>query len=67
LVTQFYNDNAKELVQLAPLIMSQSQSQSQRFFAEANIALPRLSSDNSTVDDLFEAMVMQRGWLKEMQ
>jgi hypothetical protein len=63
LVTQFYNDNAKELVQLAPLIMSQSQ----RFFAEANIALPRLSLDNSSVNDLFEAMVMQRGWLKEMQ
>ncbi|MBA6352496.1 class I SAM-dependent methyltransferase [Colwellia sp. BRX9-1] len=41
--------------------------QSQRFFAEANIALPGLSSDNSSVDDLFEALVMQRGRLKEMQ
>jgi SAM-dependent methyltransferase len=39
----------------------------QRFFAEANIALPGLSSDNSSVDDLFEALVMQRGRLKEMQ
>jgi len=38
-----------------------------RFFAEANIALPGLSSDNSSVDDLFEALVMQRGRLKEMQ
>lgn len=45
----------------------QSQSQSKRFFAEANIALPGLSSDNSSVDDLFEALVMQRGRLKEMQ
>jgi hypothetical protein len=39
----------------------------QRFFAEANIALPGLSSDNSSIDDLFEALVMQRGRLKEMQ
>ena len=38
-----------------------------RFFTEANIALPGLSSDNSSVDDLFEALVMQRGRLKEMQ
>lgn len=41
--------------------------QSQRFFAEANIALPGLSSDNSSIDDLFEALVMQRGRLKELQ
>ncbi|MFT6835498.1 MAG: hypothetical protein ACJA0H_001538, partial [Francisellaceae bacterium] len=47
----------------APLIISQSQ----RFFAEANIALPGLSSDNASVDDLFEALVMQRGRLKDMQ
>jgi hypothetical protein len=46
-----------------PLIISQRQ----RFFAEANIALPGLSSDNASVDDLFEALVMQRGRLKEMQ
>jgi hypothetical protein len=39
----------------------------QRFFAEANIALPGLSSDNSSIDDLFEALGMQRGRLKEMQ
>jgi SAM-dependent methyltransferase len=39
----------------------------QRFFAEANIALPGLNSDNSSVDDLFEALMMQRGRLKEMQ
>jgi hypothetical protein len=43
------------------------QSQSQRFFAEANIALPGLNSDNSSVADLFDALVMQRGRLKEMQ
>jgi 2-polyprenyl-3-methyl-5-hydroxy-6-metoxy-1,4-benzoquinol methylase len=42
-------------------------SQRQRFFAEANIALPGLNSDNSSVDDLFEALVVQRGRLKEMQ
>ena len=39
----------------------------QRFFAEANIALPGLNSDNSSTDDLFEALVVQRSRLKEMQ
>jgi hypothetical protein len=47
----------------APLTISQRQ----RFFAEANIALPGLSSDNASVDDLFEALVLQRGRLKDMQ
>jgi hypothetical protein len=42
-------------------------SQRQRFFAEANIALPGLRSDNASVDDLFEALVLQRERLKEMQ
>jgi len=41
--------------------------QRKRFFAEANIALPGLNSDNESIDDLFEALVMQRGRLKEMQ
>lgn len=40
---------------------------SQRFFAEANIALPGLNADNNSVDDLFEALLLQRGRLKEMQ
>ena len=39
----------------------------QRFFAEANIALPGLPSCNLSVDDLFEALLLQRGRLKEMQ
>jgi SAM-dependent methyltransferase len=39
----------------------------QRFFAEANIALPGLNSGNDSIDDLFEALVVQRGRLKEMQ
>jgi hypothetical protein len=43
------------------------QTQQKRFFAEANIALPGLSSDNESLDDLFEALLMQRGRLKEMQ
>jgi hypothetical protein len=47
--------------------LNNKKNQSQRFFAEANIALPGLNSDNSSVDDLFEALVMQRGRLKEMQ
>lgn len=42
-------------------------NQQQRFFAEANIALPGLESNNNSVDDLFEALLLQRGRLKEMQ
>jgi len=42
-------------------------NQQQRFFAEANIALPGLDSNNNSVDDLFEALLLQRGRLKEMQ
>jgi hypothetical protein len=41
--------------------------QHKRFFAEANIALPGLDIDNSSADDLFEALVVQRARLKEMQ
>ena len=41
--------------------------QMKRFFAEANIALPGLNSANTSIDDLFEALMMQRGRLKEMQ
>ncbi|MGJ8691448.1 MAG: hypothetical protein ACSHW0_03110 [Thalassotalea sp.] len=43
------------------------QTQLKRFFAEANIALPGLNSNNDSIDDLFEALVMQLGRLKEMQ
>ncbi len=53
------------LESLASLIKSSEQSK--RFFAEANIALPGLRSNNTSIDDLFEALVMQRGRLKEMQ
>ena len=42
-------------------------SQTERFFAEANIALPGLNSSNNSVDDLFEALVVQRSRLREMQ
>jgi hypothetical protein len=30
-------------------------------------SLPSLNVDNSSVDDLFEALLLQRGRLKEMQ
>jgi len=43
------------------------QPTAESFDAEANITLPGLNSDNTTIDDLFEALVMQRGRLKEMQ
>ncbi|MEI6896591.1 MAG: class I SAM-dependent methyltransferase [Psychromonas sp.] len=41
--------------------------QSQRFFAEANIALPGLAANNKSVDALFDALLLQRERLKEMQ
>jgi SAM-dependent methyltransferase len=44
-----------------------SHNQKQRFFAEANIALPGLSAQNDSIDDLFEALLLQRGRLKDMQ
>ncbi|MEL0658668.1 class I SAM-dependent methyltransferase [Psychromonas arctica] len=44
-----------------------SQLNQKRFFAEANIALPDLESSNDSVDDLFEALLLQRERLKEMQ
>ena len=46
---------------------NQQQYRQQRFFAEANIALPGLTANNHSVDDLFEALLHQRGRLKEMQ
>jgi ubiquinone/menaquinone biosynthesis C-methylase UbiE len=42
-------------------------NQKQRFFAEANIALPGLKVQNDSIDDLFEALLLQRGRLKDMQ
>jgi hypothetical protein len=62
LSTQYFDD-PKSMDQTANLVGSKHK----RFFAEANIALPGLNSDNSSIDDLFEALVVQRGRLKEMQ
>jgi hypothetical protein len=42
-------------------------NQKQRFFAEANIALPGLTAQNDSIDDLFESLLLQRGRLKDMQ
>ncbi len=42
-------------------------NQKQRFFAEANIALPGLAATNESIDDLFEALLLQRGRLRDMQ
>ncbi|WP_366525094.1 hypothetical protein [uncultured Shewanella sp.] len=39
----------------------------QRFFAQANLALPGLTQTNRSVSDVFEAMLLQRVRLKEMQ
>jgi hypothetical protein len=48
-------------------VIQEENSQQKRFFAEANIALPGLNSNNESIDDLFEALLLQRGRLKEMQ
>lgn len=42
-------------------------TKAKRFFAEANIALPGLDSSNNSLDDVFEALVIQRSRLREMQ
>lgn len=38
-----------------------------RFFAEANLALPGIKSSNRSIGDVFEALLLQRSRLKEMQ
>lgn len=48
-------------------LQAENTPQYQRFFAEANLALPGLDLGNHSVDDLFEALVVQRSRLKEMQ
>ena len=63
IITTPYFSNSTEIEQPKEI----NQSQQTRFFAEANIALPGLNSDNTSIDDLFEALVMQRVRLKEMQ
>ncbi|WP_298772448.1 class I SAM-dependent methyltransferase [uncultured Shewanella sp.] len=47
--------------------LARCNTQSQRFFAQANLALPGLPATNTNVDDVFEAMLLQRVRLKEMQ
>ena len=37
------------------------------FFAQANLALPDLDASNRSIDDLFQAMALQRDRLREMQ
>lgn len=39
----------------------------QRFFAEANLALPGLPYKNESIDDVFEALDLQRGRLRDLQ
>jgi SAM-dependent methyltransferase len=46
---------------------TEDSTEATRFFAEANIALPGLTTSNTSIDDLFEALELQRGRLKEMQ
>ena len=70
LPTAFKLKDAKDRIQFwwkEAWLDDDDKNQKLRFFAEANIALPGLNSNNSSVDDLFEALVDQRGRLKEMQ
>ncbi|MFO6425452.1 methyltransferase domain-containing protein [Motilimonas sp. KMU-193] len=53
--------------QQAWLSESKNQSHRQRFLAQANIALPGLNASNTSVDDIFEALRLQRDRLREMQ
>lgn len=45
----------------------QNEQDQRRFFAKANLALPGLSMTNDKVDDVFEALLLQRDRLKQMQ
>ncbi len=47
--------------------LDNTENYQQRFFAEANIALPGLETDSTSIDDLFGALIVQRSRLKEMQ
>lgn len=70
LPTAFKLKDAKDRIQFwwkEAWLADDDKNQKLRFFAEANIALPGLSSNNSSIDDLFEALLDQRGRLKEMQ
>ncbi|MFA3792569.1 methyltransferase domain-containing protein [Aliiglaciecola sp. SL4] len=61
---------AKERMQdwwLSAWLEDEVANQKQRFFAEANIALPGLTPHNDSIDDLFDALLLQRGRLKDMQ
>lgn len=44
-----------------------AKEESSRFFAEANLALPGLSYNNESIDDVFEALELQRGRLRDLQ
>ena len=46
---------------------NENEQTTKQFFAQANIALPGLKSNNTSIDDLFEALALQRGRLKDMQ
>ncbi len=70
LPTEYKLQAAKERIQYwwqEAWLDTEKHNSKQRFFAEANIALPGLNSDNTSVDDLFEAVILQSSRLKEMQ
>ena len=60
-------ESSTSLLRAEPSAGLRYEQRQKRFFAEANIALPGLSSDNTSIDDLFDALVVQRSRLKEMQ
>lgn len=49
------------------LILAMQRTDKSNGFAEANLALPNLDINNTSVDDLFDALVLQRDRLREMQ
>ena len=47
--------------------LADDESNKQLFFSEVNLALPGLTASNDSIDDVFEALLLQQSRLKEMQ
>lgn len=47
--------------------LTNGETDKQLFFSEVNLALPGLTASNDSIDDVFEALLLQQSRLKEMQ
>lgn len=47
--------------------LEQDENTQKRFFAEANAALPGLTPDNNSLDNIYQALLLQRNRLRDLQ